>query len=174
PLWWNIKRLYYDREGRFISSSVTFAGEIDDTGYSRGALLSDTETDVLLSAAIIAQQLPFDPNGVYFVLSDETVKESSYEGAGFCINYCGWHTYTDVEGMGRVAKAWLGNAISQCPDGCINNLIYNSPSSPNRDKGMDGLLSGFAHELAEATSSPNLQTWMDDNGNENADKCGSG
>ncbi|CAI5475903.1 unnamed protein product [Closterium sp. Yama58-4] len=214
PLWWNINQQYYDRDGRFISSSVTLAGETDDTGYSRGLMINDTETDVILSAAIIGQKLPFDPNGVYFVLSDETVQEGT-QGSGFCIDYCGGHTYTDVPGKGRVAKAWMGNAISQChtqcaeicdtslfsissalpswdaklgrqvgtpswdaklgrqcPDGCITDLITSSSSSPNRDRGMDGLMSVFAHELAEATSSPYLQTWMDDNGDENADKCG--
>ncbi|CAI5511870.1 unnamed protein product [Closterium sp. Naga37s-1] len=36
---------------------------------------------------------------------------------------------------------------------------------------MDGLVSVFAHELAEATSSPFISTWFDGDGYENADKC---
>ncbi|CAI5957495.1 unnamed protein product [Closterium sp. NIES-65] len=171
PLWWNINQLYYDRNGRFISSSVTFADETSDTGYSRGSSLSDSEIDSLVSSAISSQKLPYDPNGVYFVLSDETVSQSS-QGSSFCTHYCGWHTYTDVPGKGRVVSGWVGNAKTQCPRSCIAGLIASSSSSPNRDKGMDGLLSVYAHEVAEATSSPYLQTWMDDKGDENADKCG--
>ncbi|CAI7854153.1 unnamed protein product [Closterium sp. NIES-54] len=171
PLWWNINQLYYDRNGRFISSSVTIADETSDTGYSRGSSLSDSEIDSLVSSAISSQKLPYDPNGVYFVLSDETVGQSS-QGSAFCTHYCGWHTYTDVPGKGRVVSGWVGNAKTQCPRSCITGLISSSSSSPNRDKGMDGLLSVYAHEVAEATSSPYLQTWMDDQGDENADKCG--
>ncbi|CAI5478820.1 unnamed protein product [Closterium sp. Yama58-4] len=171
PLWWNINRLYYDRNGRFISSSVTFADETADTGYSRGSSLSDSEIDSLVSSAINGQNLPYDPNGVYFVLSDETVGQSS-QGSAFCTHYCGWHTYTDVSGKGRVVSSWVGNARSKCPGSCIASLISSSSASPNRDKGMDGLLSVYAHELAEATSSPYLLTWMDGEGEENADKCG--
>ncbi|CAI5466642.1 unnamed protein product [Closterium sp. Yama58-4] len=171
PLWWNINQLYYDRNGRFISSSVTIADETSDTAYSRGSSLSDSEIDSLVSSAITSQKLSYDQNGVYFVLSDETVSQSS-QGSAFCTHYCGWHTYTDVSGKGRVVSGWVGNAKSLCPRSCIAGLISSSSSSPNRDKGMDGLLSVYAHELAEATSSPYLQTWMDDKGDENADKCG--
>ncbi|GJP72861.1 hypothetical protein CLOP_g3626 [Closterium sp. NIES-67] len=171
PLWWNINRLYYDRKGRFISSSVTVADETDDTGYSRGASLTDDEVNSLVTSAISSRKLPYDADGVYFVLSDETVSQSA-QGSSFCTHFCGWHSYTDVSGKGRAITSWVGNAKSKCPGSCITSLISSSSASPNRDKGMDGLLSVYAHELAEATSSPFLLTWMDDKGEENADKCG--
>ncbi|CAI5535963.1 unnamed protein product [Closterium sp. Naga37s-1] len=128
-------QLYYDRNGRFISSSVTIADETSDTAYSRGLGLSDSEIDSLVSSAISSQKLPYDPNGVYFVLSDETVGQSS-QGSAFCTHYCGWHTYTDVPGKGRVVSGWVGNAKTQCPRSCVLRHISSSSSSPNRDKGM--------------------------------------
>ncbi|CAI6001204.1 unnamed protein product [Closterium sp. NIES-64] len=62
--------------------------------------------------------------------------------------------------------------VNQCPTSCLPRDIRSDASlAPTGDAGMDGLVSVFAHELAEAASSPFVSTWFDGEGNENADKC---
>ena len=50
-------------------------------------------------------------------------------------------------------------------------LVAGTFKAPNGDVGVDGMVSIFAHELAEAASDPHLDAWADEGGNENADKC---
>ncbi|CAI6001200.1 unnamed protein product [Closterium sp. NIES-64] len=171
PLWWNINRLYYDRDMNYISGNVTVRGEVEDTGYSQGTMLRDSAVDTIIRNAVTSKQLPFDKDGVYFVLSDETVDQVS-DGLAFCSDYCGWHWYTKVPGQGLLVSSWVGNAGSKCRSSCIVSQLFSGPGhSPNGDVGMDGLLSVFAHELAEATSDPFMSAWFDSDGEENADKC---
>ncbi|CAI5478426.1 unnamed protein product [Closterium sp. Yama58-4] len=77
PLWWNINRLYYDQQGRFISSNVTWVKEKDDTGYSRGKTLWLDDVEAVVATAIATSELPYDEDGVYFVLSDQYVNQVS-------------------------------------------------------------------------------------------------
>ncbi|CAI5993152.1 unnamed protein product [Closterium sp. NIES-64] len=173
PKWWNINRLYYDAQGNNISGSVTLKGEIDDTLYSKGTTLYNSGVADLISSAVNDGKLPNDSNGVYFVLGDSKVAQeddSSYSQSGFCSSYCGWHAYThdNLE----LVISFVGNAVTRCPEGCIPPYL-NQPGAvaPNGDAGMDGMVSVVAHELAEATSSPFLATWFNDQGEENADIC---
>ncbi|GJP72862.1 hypothetical protein CLOP_g3627 [Closterium sp. NIES-67] len=182
PNWWAINTLYFDQQGRNISSTVTVKGETHDTNYSRGTMLLHADVAELVQSAVGNKSLPYDPAGVYFVLSDEDVSQmddpSDLGGAGyalaFCSHYCGWHSFA----QGRDGKAkeliisFVGNAVNQCPDKCIPSYL-NQPGAvpPNGDAGMDGMVSVLAHELAEATSSPFLATWFDAQGEENADIC---
>ena len=50
-------------------------------------------------------------------------------------------------------------------------MVTGAVKPPNGDLGVDGLVSIFAHELAEATSDPYLDAWADARGEENADLC---
>ena len=60
----------------------------------------------------------------------------------------------------------------QCPTSCIGaELAQGAYKPPNGDLGVDGLVSIYAHELAEATSDPYFNAWGDAYGNENADLC---
>ncbi|CAI5473030.1 unnamed protein product [Closterium sp. Yama58-4] len=155
----------------YISGSVTVRGEVEDAGYSQGTVLLDSAVDTIIRNAVTSNQLPFDRDGVYFVLSDETVDQVS-DGLAFCSDYCGWHWYTKVPGQGLLVSSWVGNAGSKCRSSCISSQLFSGPGhSPNGDVGMDGLLSVFAHELAEATSDPFMSAWFDSDGEENADKC---
>ncbi|GJP41812.1 hypothetical protein CLOM_g1454 [Closterium sp. NIES-68] len=173
PNWWNINRLYYDAQGNYISGSVTLKGEMDDPAYSKGTTLYNSGVADLISSAVNDGNLPYDANGVYFVLGDPKVAQeddSSYTPTGFCTSYCGWHAYThdNLE----LVISFVGNAVTRCPEGCIPPYL-NQPGAvpPNGDAGMDGMVSVLAHELAEATSSPFLATWFDAQGEENADIC---
>ena len=99
---------------------------------------------------------PADPNGVYFLLGDSQTTASS----GFCQQYCGWHnaaTKCSVNGV-PIRYSFVGNAGSQCASGCIAQDMV-SGGSPNGNVGVDGMLSVYAHELAEAITDPEISAW---------------
>jgi hypothetical protein len=123
--------------------------------YSQGPVLNDAAVE-----AIVAAQNPTDTDGVYFVLTSDDVSETS----GFCKKYCGWHTYTNMNGN-DIKYAFVGNP-DRCPSACEAQT-----SSPNGNAGADGMASIIAHELEEATTDPDLNAWYDQRGQENADKC---
>ncbi|CAI5491552.1 unnamed protein product [Closterium sp. Naga37s-1] len=230
PLWWNINRLYYDQQGRFISSNVTWVKEKDDTGYSRGKNLWLDDVEAVVATAIATSELPYDEDGVYFVLSDQYVNQHRYNLATsykmqdpsfsplpliacrpptplkppplspqqwsttdkfcatfygwhffgsplgpshppsflplppslppspqqwsatdkFCATFCGWHFFGSAPSQGSFIYSWVGRADRLCPTSCIASDIRTASKAPNKDVGMDALLSVFAHELAEA------------------------
>ncbi|HKC64299.1 MAG TPA: hypothetical protein VKB86_11710 [Pyrinomonadaceae bacterium] len=152
-----------------ITGSVLFrAGDFQTTGgneatdsYSQGTRLRDASILTIVNNAINSGHLPYDANGVYFVLTSSDVNESS----GFCSKYCGWHT-AGTATTGHVRYAFVGNA-NRCLNACAAQTI-----SPNSNAGVDGMISVIAHELEEATTDPDPRSgWADSVGNENADKC---
>jgi hypothetical protein len=111
-------------------------------------------------ANALANGLPSDPNGVYFVLTSKEVTETS----GFCTQYCAWHTHGTINGT-DIKYGFIGNP-AQCPSACSAQTV-----SPNGNMGADGMANLIAHELAETTTDPDLNAWYDRRGYENADKC---
>ena len=143
-----------------ITGNVTFGGETTDTG-SQGTRLSDSRVFAVVTHALSTHALPFNANGVYFVLTSTNITESS----GFCSRYCGWHT-SGSSSFGDVRFSFVGNA-NRCLSGCSAQT-----TSPNGNAGVDGMVSVIAHELSEATTDPDPGGgWVDGNGAENGDKC---
>ncbi|CAI7780772.1 unnamed protein product [Closterium sp. NIES-54] len=167
PLWWIVNRQYHDQAGQRVTETVTWGGETDDAGYSRGATLYDADVTALIADAITSQRLPYDADGVYFVLSDASVAQADSENPQadrFCVAFCGLHCSSP--------QLRLPHPPLQCPTSCIAaDTRSNTSLSPTGDPGMDGLVSVLAHELAEAAASPFVSTWFDSDGEENADKC---
>lgn len=137
---------------------VAFGREATDTG-SQGTRLSDNAIKNIVSSAISSKQLPLDANGVYFVLTSSNIAKT-----GFCSQYCGWHTYANIQGT-QVKYSFVGNA-NRCLNACAAQTV-----GPNGNAGVDGMLSVLAHELEESTTDPLLNAWYDSSGAENADKC---
>src|ERR1700751_3754201 len=81
---------YGDTTGN-VSGLVNYVTSTADTG-SLGTSLSDSSISTLVSNALRSNSLPTDSNGVYFVLTAPGVKETS----GFLSQYCGWHTYGNI------------------------------------------------------------------------------
>ncbi|HYM00660.1 MAG TPA: hypothetical protein VEZ90_17025 [Blastocatellia bacterium] len=142
-----------------ITGAVTFGGEATDTG-SQGTRLSDNRVFAVVTRALTNHLLPYNANGVYFVLTSSNISETS----GFCTQYCGWHT-VGGSSFGNVHFAYVGNA-NRCLNACSAQT-----TSPNGNAGVDGMVSVIAHELSEATTDPELNAWFDSNGAENGDKC---
>ena len=149
----------YSIAGQTITGSVAFGGETTDA-YSQGTRLRDSSILTIVNNAITAARLPYDANGVYFVLTSSDVNEQT----GFCTKYCGWHTAATASGR-RIRYSFVGNA-NRCLNSCAAQTI-----GPNGNAGVDGMISVVAHELEEATSDPDLNAWFDSSGAENADKC---
>lgn len=150
----------YSAGGYSITGGAVFGGEATDTG-SKGTRLSDSGVLSVVSSAISSGKLPYDPNGVYFVLSSSNVSESS----GFCTRYCGWHTSGNTT-SGHVRYSFVGNA-NRCLNACAAQT-----TGPNGNAGVDGMISVVAHELEETTTDADPASgWVDSQGAENADKC---
>ncbi|MGZ5199534.1 MAG: hypothetical protein ACXWC4_07155 [Telluria sp.] len=159
--YFNINTTYYNGSNVHVKNSVALAGTTS-VGYTYGTNLSDANIQSIVSDAITSGKLPKDTNGVYMVLTDKTVGESS----GFCTQYCGWHTHASIGGS-DIKYAFVGNAQTQCASACG----ATSPSV-NGLPGADGMASVISHELEEAVTDPDLNAWYSSyDGSENADKC---
>jgi hypothetical protein len=157
--YYNINQTY-STNGYKILGEVTFGGESSDS-YSRGSRLKDSDILKIINTAITGAKLPYDPNGVYFVLTSSDVNETS----GFCRLYCGWHTAGNST-VGHVRYSFVGNA-NRCLNGCAAQT-----TGPNGNAGVDGMISVIAHELEEAATDADPRSgWTDSGGAENADKC---
>ena len=143
--------------GTSVTGMASFGGEASDA-YSAGTRLSDSAILTIVNRAI-ANGLPYNASGVYFVLTSSDVNKQ-----GFCHQYCGWHTAATAS-YGRVRYSFIGNA-----NRCLNNCAAQT-KGPNGNAGVDAMVSIIAHELEEATTDPDLNAWYDASGNENADKC---
>lgn len=143
-----------------VSGTTAFGGEYTDS-YSQGTRLRDSSILTIVNNAIASNKLPYNANGVYFVLTSSDVTEIS----GFCSKYCGWHT-AGTANSGHVRYSFVGNAYR-----CLNACAAQT-TGPNGNAGVDGMVSVVAHELEEATTDPDPRSgWADSNGSENADKC---
>lgn len=158
--YFNINTTYLDTTGA-VTNAVTFGGQASVAESTYGTSLSDSSIQSIVAYALSHALLPYNPNGVYFVLTSKDVNETS----GFCTQYCGWHTYGTINGS-NVKYAFVGN-----PDRCPSACEEQSASSPNGNPGADGMASIISHELEEATTDPMLNAWYDRRGYENADKC---
>jgi hypothetical protein len=144
-----------------VSGLAVFGGETTVTGYPQGSRLRDSSILTIVNNAISRGSLPFNANGIYFVLTSSDVAETS----GFCTRYCGWHTAGNGT-AGHLRYSFVGNA-NRCLNACAAQTI-----SPNGNAGVDGMISVIAHELEETTTDPDPPSgWVDSNGAENADKC---
>jgi hypothetical protein len=150
----------YSAGGVAITGNVNNGGSTTDA-YSQGTSLGDSSILTIVNSAISSGRLPYDPAGVYFVLTSSDVNENT----GFCTQYCGWHTAGNAT-AGHVRYSFVGNA-NRCLSACAAQTV-----SPNGNAGVDGMISVIAHELEEAVTDPDPRSgWADRRGAENADKC---
>jgi hypothetical protein len=154
-----VNTTYGDSTGN-VSGAVTYVASTSDSG-SLGKSLSDSSIATIVSNALHSGSLPTDSNGVYFVLTAPGVQETS----GFLTQYCGWHTYGNINGA-NIKYSFVGDAAGPSFGSCAVQS-----TSPNGDAAADAMASVMSHELEESISDPNLNAWYDSSGYENADKC---
>ncbi|KAH7293460.1 hypothetical protein KP509_28G026600 [Ceratopteris richardii] len=160
--WWNTVQLYTDQTGANISKSVVLAGEVYDH-YSHGKILSRMTVQEVIRDSIRNGSLKVDScGGLYMVLTSEDVQMQD-----FCRAVCGFHYFTFPSIVGyTLPYAWIGNSALQCPEYCAypfkvpSYMIGFEPlKPPNRDVGVDGMVSVIGHELAELSSNPLINAW---------------
>ena len=154
----------YSTNGYTVTGNVVFGGEYYDAG-SKGTTLSDASITAIVNHALTSgtstnKALPYNPNGIYFVMTSA----ANINYSGFCSSFCGWHT-SDPYGASNLRYAFVGNSKK-----CLSSCAIQTTKSPNNNPGVDGMISVIAHELEETVTDPENGYW-DANGNENGDKC---
>lgn len=157
--YYGINTQYTDSAGTPLSNSLLWASNLEDA-YSHGTTLSDADVAGVVSGAILGEQLPLDPQGLYFVVGSADVDVSS----GLCTSYCGFHQSTTVAGI-SVRYGFVGDA-QRCPNQCAPQL-----TGPNGNFGADAMVSTVATLISGIVSNPTLTGWYDTLGLDGADKC---
>lgn len=138
----------------FTFSGVSLAEFVaaSAASYTHGAALTDALVQQIIKDAVNQSLLPLDVNSVYTVLTSPDVTETS-GGSAFCVQFCGYHTHFTFNSV-DVKYAFVGDASTQCPTGCIVQASPGVLNSPNGNPGIDGAVSVMTHELAEAATDP--------------------
>jgi Phosphate-induced protein 1 conserved region len=157
----NINTTYGDTTAN-VSGAIALVGTTQMPSTTFGKSLSDSSIASIVSKALATGALPTDSTGVYFVLTAPGIAETS----GFLTQYCGWHTYGNINGA-NIKYAFIGDAAG--PN--LGSCAWQTASSPNGDPAVDAMVSVMSHELEESASDPNLNAWYDSSGEEDADKC---
>ncbi|XP_041012552.1 protein EXORDIUM-like 5 [Juglans microcarpa x Juglans regia] len=163
--WWRTLSLYTDQTGANVSRTVLIAGEYSDLKYSHGNQLTRLSIQQVIATSVKSAPFPVDHrNGVYLVLSSQDVVVQD-----FCRAVCGFHYFTFPSMVGyTLPYAWVGNSAKQCPEVCAYPFALpaymagGGPGAlrpPNKDVGVDGMISVIGHELAELSSNPLVNAW---------------
>ena len=130
--WMNIQYTYTDAAGP-ATTAVSFGGNISVSSALYGTALTDAAVWNIVQSALVANRLPVDTNGIYFVIPSSDVSETS----GFCSQYCGWH---DVHSYGlqgqKIKYSFIGHA-GRCPSSCG----VSSSHAPNGNAAIDAMAS---------------------------------
>jgi hypothetical protein len=163
--YYNINTTYYDASGAPASNGLVYGGSVGDL-YSRGPSLSESDIQEVIAASVLNAQLPLDPNGIYLVLTSADVSV-----AGFCTDRCEFHDHFNILGT-PVRYAFVGNA-DRCPYECAGQFTNqgNLLPTPNGNLGADAMASWTAHVLSGIVTNPEGKGWLDEQGQENSDRC---
>lgn len=154
----------------YVSGHVRLAQSVS-VGYPLGNDIGTVGVRSTVTDALTQQRLPYDENGIYYVLTSADVKEGGWNG--FCGTYCGWHDHVAFNGK-DIKFVFVGDPQQQCANGCTMQdraEAVGASSSPNGDWGADAMMSVVAHELTETLTDPDIDAWFDQFMYENADMC---
>jgi hypothetical protein len=164
--YWGVETTYYDFFNRYVSSAVQLSGSTNDY-YSRGLSLQNNDFQYIAMAAVDSGSLgPFDPNGVYFVLTSADVSVN-----GFKSSFCGFHNYANRYNFAELGSSTLKYAFVGDANGNANCMAQTSVS-PNGNPSADAMANIVAHELEELANDPEFTGWYQSNtSGESADLC---
>lgn len=154
----------------YVSGHVNLAQSIN-VGFPLGNDVGIDGIRTTVTDALDQQKLPYDENGIYYVLTSANVKEGGWNG--FCGAYCGWHDHVVHDGK-DIKFVFVGDPQAQCANGCTMQdraEATGANTSPNGDWGADAMMSVVAHELTETLTDPDIDAWYDQFMYENADMC---
>ncbi|CAM6101890.1 unnamed protein product [Calypogeia fissa] len=156
--WWNLTSGYKDGSGRAVSQHINLAAELDDSSYSLGKDLNDSDVELLVLKAINST-FPADSQSVYVVMTSANVNVGD-----FCMNSCAAHSATSpvtTPGGKQLPYAWVADSEIQCPGKCswpFAKAEYGPDTPalvpPNADVGTDGMVINLAAILAGCLTNP--------------------
>ena len=158
--YWAINHTYTNGTGIAVGAAPVLSTQIDDPGSVGTSQLSDDQIQQVVRNAVVARSLPRDAKGIYLVVTSSAVSKQ-----GFLTQYCGWHSYTTVQGT-SLKFSFIGD-----PSGPKVRNCSPQSASPNGDAGADAMVSTIAHELSETVTDPTMHGWYSAHGEENADRC---
>ena len=126
--------------------------------------VSDADVATYINRAISTGVVSAPPAGtraIYVYLGANNTRLSS----GFGTAYCGWHTYGTL-GVRNIPYIAIQDFNNNYLSACAAQTI-----SPNGDAQLDAMASVLVHEIDEVITDPDIRTWYDSRGAENADKC---
>jgi Phosphate-induced protein 1 conserved region len=166
--YFDVNTTYYEKTPQKTKADVSgllkFAGQASFPNTLMGTHLTDSNVEHLVSTALSQKALPTDPNGIYLVLTDPTVTETS----GFCRTYCYWHTYKSTRPS--FVYGFIGDPQNLCPSACAAQNPGPNTTQEGPD-GVDAMVDHIAAALNEIVTDPELNAWYGKRGEENSDKC---
>jgi hypothetical protein len=143
---------YTDSSGHVNTASISKNGDfIDKSATPSGA---PSTSQVLAEVAKETGNRPI-ADAYYPVYSDQPRGSAGY---------CAWHSSGTINGT-RVQFGFFFNLDGD--PGCDPV----ASASLGHSQGLSALANVSGHELSEMLTDPQLDAWMDQRGNENADKC---
>ncbi|KAK7321199.1 hypothetical protein VNO77_31582 [Canavalia gladiata] len=147
--WWQTTESY-----RGGPRTLVVGNQILDHTCSLGKSLKTNELLALASNPKLTSA--HDGHAVHVILTSADVAVED-----FCMNQCGTHGSGRVMKGKRIAYAWVGNPVTQCPGQCawpFHQPVYGPQTaplvSPNGDVGVDGMIINLATVLAGVVTNP--------------------
>ena len=170
--YFNTNASYFDNF-MHIRNTPVMSTQVWDAG-SQGNNLTDQAVFNIVNQALTNQQLAYDPNGIYLVLSAPDVTASNASGT-FCGQnnsiWCGWHSFGTFAST-TLRYGLIGNPATQCP-ATMQYYCSHQSTTPNNNEGADAMTSVIAHEINETVTDPNGDGWYGSSAqnDEVGDKC---
>ncbi|KAG5052566.1 hypothetical protein JHK87_004764 [Glycine soja] len=147
--WWQTTESY-----RGGPCTLVLGNQILDETYSLGKSLKNDHLVALASNPKL-NSAPGD-RVVHVILTAADVAVED-----FCMNQCGTHGRGKNGNSEKIAYAWVGNSVTQCPGQCawpFHQPLYGPRTAPlvapNGDVGVDGMVINLATVLAGAVTNP--------------------
>lgn len=154
---------YFTTNAPTLSWPNTASASIAATGSSKSGLIqvSDANVATYINNAIKNRVIAAGAKPIYVYIGANNTRLSS----GFGTAYCGWHSIGTI-GVKNIPYIAIQDFTSTYARSCAAQTM-----SPNMDYQLDAVASILVHEIDEALTDPDLRTWYDSRGAENADKC---
>ena len=123
--------------------------------------VSDANVATYINNALKNRVITAGVKPIYVYMGANNTRLSS----GFGTAYCGWHSIGTI-GVRNIPYIAVQDFTSTYARSCAAQTV-----SPNGDYQLDAVASILVHEIDEALTDPDLRTWYDATGAENADKC---
>ena len=161
-----INSTYANSAGEAPNGAFIYGGEVNDSSYSHGVDLTQSDIAGIISDQVNSFRLPQDSHGIYVVIASADIASTAM---GFCATTNPSYHGQAIVNNSPVSYIFLGNPM-RCPREAGPWFATIGPT-PNGSYPADVLASNLAHGLDTSLTNPLGDGWFDRYGLENADKC---